>query len=180
MQQALTTVRQQGCNIGNFRENANAEDQREAAELDHLREGYQKVLHPRVKAVIGHLHLPLLDWLDFTMSAQLGMGSSSEVQCPAVEVATTSDSGDQTTETARPGLRPTPSDGSGELPALMSTRQGLPLTSGTEALVLHREGEEPSLSIQVEIGTFKSHDTTQCTCGFCTCPMWTSRCHSRK
>ena len=34
-----------------------------AAELDHLREGYQKVLHPRVKALIGHLHLPLLDWL---------------------------------------------------------------------------------------------------------------------
>ena len=79
------------------------------------------------------------------MSAQLGMGSSSEVQCPAVEVATTSDSGDQTTETARPGLRSTPSDGSGELPALMSTHQGMPLTSGTEALMLHREGEEPFL-----------------------------------
>ena len=31
-----------------------------AAELDHLKE---KVLHPRVKAVIGHLHLPLLVWL---------------------------------------------------------------------------------------------------------------------
>ena len=34
-----------------------------AAELDHLFEVYQKVLHPRVKTVIGHLHLPLLDWL---------------------------------------------------------------------------------------------------------------------
>ena len=63
LQQALTIVREQGCNIENFREMRMQKIREKAAELDHLREGYQKVLHPRVKAVIGHLHLPLLDWL---------------------------------------------------------------------------------------------------------------------
>ena len=63
LQQALTLVREQGCNIGNFREMRMQKIREKAAELDHLREGYQKVLHPRVKAVIGHLLLPLLDWL---------------------------------------------------------------------------------------------------------------------
>ena len=55
------------------------------------------------------------------MFAQLGMGSSSEVQGPAVKATTTRDSGDETTETSRPGLGPTSSDGSGDLLALIDT-----------------------------------------------------------
>ena len=59
----MTIVHQQGCNIENFREMRKQKIREKAAELDHLRDGYQNVLHPSVKAVIGHLHLPLLDWL---------------------------------------------------------------------------------------------------------------------
>ena len=61
------------------------------------------------------------------MFAQLGVGSSSEVQGLAVESTAARDSGNEATETPRPGLRPTSSYGSCVLLALMSTHQSMPL-----------------------------------------------------
>ena len=42
-------------------------------------------------------------------------------------------------------LRPTSSDDSGDVPDLVSTTQSMPLTSGTEAQMPHRERNDPSL-----------------------------------
>ena len=61
---ALETLRYHGMrNIGQWRQQRMQQIRDAAARLEPLRANYTARLHPEVAKVIGHLHLPLLEWL---------------------------------------------------------------------------------------------------------------------